>query len=156
VRYQKSLDVWNQLKLTKYNHESYFYTQDSTENSGETTIAVENGKVTQRSFKSWLYSYGQPGKSWHESANEIGSHTGAYDALTFDQVYEKCKNQIISQESANTTITFSVDADGILKECTATPVYRPASPGVGDCTLPLPPNPAFRIYIRSISALVYI
>jgi hypothetical protein len=121
--FDQSFAKWMSFKETIGNSYNYtVYNSSWVGISWQTTIKVNNGVVTERSFKSistqGLVYVPLENKEWIEAANELNSHqnSGAADVLTLDQIYDKARTEwLIKREKA--TIYFEAKNDGMLSSC---------------------------------------
>lgn len=126
--YDNSLQQWNELKQT--NGDSYKYEIQSGSVFGfgsSTKIIVENGNVKSRTYESYnlydsdnnylgfedriiIYSYA-------EASSDLNSNEYGAAPLTIDELYTICLSDYLTVNSNENDIYFSVDNDGILKDC---------------------------------------
>jgi len=123
--FNKSYNAWLQFKGSSGN--SYRYTVAGGSWTGfawQTTITVTEGKVTQRYFKLTPSPNSNPASipadklEWTETGNEIGTHvqSGAAEAITLDQVYEKARTEWLVKRS-NTSTDFEAKNNGMISLC---------------------------------------
>lgn len=120
--FEKSYNKWLTFKETSGN--TYCYTVAGSSWSGpawQTTITVDKGKVTQRSFKftstNGLGSIVQEDIEWTEDENSINSHEHyAADALTLDQVYDKARSEWLTKRE-NAKTYFETLNNGLISSC---------------------------------------
>ena len=118
-----SREEWNRAKVAHGN--SYTYSrgfQSWTGFSGETTLVVKNGVVTERHYKAQHASGGQA-SAWSEIGAQVGSHTDeGFPAVLVDALYDECRTQVLTQDETRNWMSFSVDQNGFLQACTYTPM----------------------------------
>lgn len=119
--FERSHKEWLGFKEASGNSYRYMVTTSSWVGwSTQTIITVSDGIITQRHFKynsveGLAENVPQEALEWTEDENEINSHeyTGAAEALTFDQVYDKARNEwLIKRENAKTY--FGADNNGLI------------------------------------------
>lgn len=119
--FEKSYKVWLSFKSTSGNSYSYKVTQTSVFGpASETTITVNDGKVTERHFKytSTVGMINVPPEvlEWTENGTEISSHTSGAAALTLDEVYEKARSEwLIKREKAK--VYLETNNNGLISSC---------------------------------------
>ncbi len=122
--FEKSYNEW--LVFKKNSDDSYRYTVTNGSwvgTSWRTDITVVNGKVTRRYFK-----YTSPGEftenipqedlEWTENEDQLNSHehTGAAEALTLDEIYDKARNEWLIKRK-NATVYFKANNNGLISAC---------------------------------------
>lgn len=126
--YKESLNTWKSLKLKNYDYTVVSFRE---ENVGRTTIKVRNGKVVRRTYiETKLFYYpGDYEEFWDEKTPEgVGSHEGEfpyYDivpAVTLDEVYTFCQNEILTQDLTpedleESKAVFEMLKGGIISKC---------------------------------------
>lgn len=122
--FEKSLSEWKKFKRSSGN--SYQYTVLRTSWVGmsfETVITVKKGKVVQRKF-TWIIRDGSSSqipddqREWTEEEDEINAHkdSGAADAITLDEVYDRAKNDWLKKRD-NVTTYFETKNNGMISSC---------------------------------------
>lgn len=87
----------------------------------ETTITVEDGVVTKRSFK-YTSTKGLPEnisaeeQEWTEKENEIGTHKIGAEPLTLDEIYDKAQEEWLLKKE-NTEFFFETENNGLISTC---------------------------------------
>jgi len=124
--FNTSLEAWQNL-----NARTYSYVVISTyENSvGRTTIRVRNGEVVSRRYveKSIFYVPGEVLVSWAETTPQtLNTHEGTPAAVTFDELYEDCRENYLTKENPSSTggewyARLDVDEKGLISRCGAYP-----------------------------------
>ena len=131
-QYRRSLKVWKNIDLKNYSYitETLPGMLDITTT---TTITVRNGKVIKREFtyddrteilfddetgeQSWNYY------SWvEEIPNELGTHDEGFVAITLDDLYVQCGQNILVQDPVRYEISFSTDNNELISRCTYYPI----------------------------------
>jgi hypothetical protein len=118
--FNSSYQSW--LDLKHKHHANYSYERDtvsSTNFYSSTKLTIKNGQVEYRDFFEWQAG-NTPKLSWSESFSELNLHTQGASAKTLDQLYQQCKNQILTKPKAQHKITLSVDRFNILQQCSYT------------------------------------
>jgi len=114
--------AWEGFKETNNNSYRYTVTQGSWVGfSTKTTITVESGTITERSF---LYTsteglsseIPEDELSWTETNDEIGIHASGAVPLTLDRIYEKAQNDWLLDRPDATTYFETMD-NGIISVC---------------------------------------
>lgn len=122
--YEKSLKEWREFK--KISGNSYQYTVLRTSWVGmsfQTVITVKNGKVIRRKFtwivpNDWSTQIPEDQREWTEEENEINMHkeSGAADAMTLEEVYDRAKNDWLKKRE-NVTTYFETENNGLISTC---------------------------------------
>jgi hypothetical protein len=87
----------------------------------ETIITVKNNVVVERRFDTATPV--QPGQAaplkteWTETGKEIGTHKGAVEARTLDELYVVAKKLVDAEVPANHVRNLAFDKQGILQHC---------------------------------------
>ncbi len=118
--FKNSYKNWQQLK-DKHNA-NYSYERDSLSPEGfhsSTKITVIDDQVEFRDFFEWQQG-NTPTLTWTEDFAQLGTHDQGASVKTVDQLYQQCKNQILSQPQTDFAITFKVDQINILQQCSYT------------------------------------
>lgn len=121
--YDKSFSAWKAYKASVNNSYSYKSTYGSFTGVGiETTITVENGKITNRDFI--RYKYDQPANNgiptktiiteWHETSADLGSHPEGMQLYTLDDIYDIAKNVWLKADAATNKIYFESKNNGVI------------------------------------------
>lgn len=118
----KSQQAWLAFKSSTENSYKYVITDASW--SGlrwETTITVEKGAITKRSFQ-YTSTKGLPEnisaeeREWTEEENEIGAHENGAEPLTLDEVYAKARAEWLLKRE-NTEFFFETKNNGLISTC---------------------------------------
>ena len=109
--YEMSYQTW--LKFKASNNNSYKY--EVVEMTGQTVITVENGEITQRSFK-YATNSEEEVNAWVETGDEIGIHEYAAAPLTLDQIYEKARTEWLIKKN-NTNTYFEINNNNLISLC---------------------------------------
>jgi hypothetical protein len=56
-------------------------------------------------------------ESWVETGVEVGTHQDVEPPRTMEKLYDDCARDVLSQDPAKNTITFSADARGAIQAC---------------------------------------
>lgn len=128
IRYEndfdKSYHQWLRFKDATGNSYRYKVVDGSWTGFGwQTVITVTKGKVTQRYFKLTpprdnTTVIPADKLEWTENENEINTHTqsGAAEAITLDQVYEKARTEWLIKRS-NAQTYFETKNNGLISNC---------------------------------------
>ena len=123
VELAMSRQAWDRAKLENGN--SYTYKrgfQSFTGFSGETTLVVKNGVVTERHYKEQHLSGGEA-VTWSEIGAQVGSHADqGFAPVLVDALYEECRTNVLTQDEDRNWMNFGVDENGFLQVCTYTPM----------------------------------
>jgi len=130
--YQASLNTWNNIKPSTYTYVQYIE-PSLVEVDITTTIAVTDGKVVKRAYH---YDDGETVTDWVEDTpEEIGSHEEGFPALTLDQVYSQCVENVLVYDAVLLYIVnFKTFSNGLIKECSFYPANASDGP-LGGVTL---------------------
>lgn len=117
--FNSSKASWDRLK--KENSNSYSYETSFKSWSGyeeKTKITVKNGVVQSREFRLIRYAPQEEQiESFEEGFNNLGSNEKGTKAVSFDQIYLECENDILKKDSTENFIYFENNEEGILKLC---------------------------------------
>ena len=117
----ESLLVWQDLKAA--DDGTYQYTRSDSSFSGyrsTTTFVVEADVVVRRAFE----GYDENGvlvDSFEEQGAEVGSNEGAAPAHTIDELYEICRDEVLTQDPDDNDFYLTFRDDGILELCVYVP-----------------------------------
>ena len=132
--YEKSLNSWSELKKTNgtsYSYESSFV---SWAGFGSTTkITVVDNKVTSREYIAFnLYDpetdeyLGMDNKiitdQFSEDINTLNTNNQGAKTLTIDELYVSCAADYLTVSTSKNEITFTIDSNGILTNCSYYPI----------------------------------
>jgi major membrane immunogen (membrane-anchored lipoprotein) len=135
----ESLLAWQDMKAA--DDGTYQYTRTSSSFTGyrdTTTVVVENDVVVRRTYEVYDEN-GALFDSFDEQGAEVGSNESGAPARTIDELYEICRDDVLTQDPAQNHIILTFHDDGILETC----VYVPrdcaddCDEGVGIDTLDL-------------------
>ncbi|WP_318309230.1 hypothetical protein [Flagellimonas crocea] len=117
-----SLRAWENFKESAKNSYRYTVNQGSWVGfSSKTTITVESGTITERSFQ-FTNTGGISSEipedelEWTETADEIGFHANGAAPLTMDEVYDKAKNDWLRNRTDATPYFETMD-NGLISTC---------------------------------------
>jgi hypothetical protein len=88
--------------------------------ASETSIEIMADRPTKRSRREQL-NLGPWRDVWMEEGPTIGSHPGSADALTLEQLYDRCEADVLSKDPAKNHIIFGLHPDGVLAYCEYAP-----------------------------------
>jgi hypothetical protein len=117
----ESLLVWQGLKAA--DDGTYQYTRSSSSFSGyrsTTTFVVEADVVVRRAFE----GYDENGvlvDSFDEQGAEVGSNEGAEPVRTIDELYEICRDEVLTQDPDSNYFYLTFRDDGVLELCVYVP-----------------------------------
>lgn len=117
--FKLSQQTWLSFKSASANSYRYTVTTSSwTGLSTETTITVEQGRVTHRSFvKTYRDNFNTPiTEQWQEDEAALNSHDEGAATITMDEIYENAKTDWLL-ERENATTYFEAKNDGIISLC---------------------------------------
>ena len=122
ITYDQSFSQWQKLKAK--NGISYVYTlsfQSWTGLRSSTTLTVENGFVSQRSYTEYLINYPENeivvSDSYTETGDDLGSHDKGVPLFTIDDLYDTCAKDYLVVDNSNNTLYFETDEKGIINTC---------------------------------------
>lgn len=115
----ESLSAWTQLKAA--DDGTYQYTRSDSSFSGyrnTTTFLVENDVVVRRSFEEFDANDTLV-DSFDEEGAQVGSTEGtsAAPVHTIDELYEICRDEVLTQDPESNTISLELRDDGVLSYC---------------------------------------
>ncbi|NOR70381.1 MAG: hypothetical protein GQ532_11935 [Methylomarinum sp.] len=121
---ENSLSSWHVLKRQK--GASYQYATEFSSWVGfgnETIISVKRDVVVEREYRSWN-NKGEKTLFWNElSPNELGKHKEGAPLKTMDELYDDCREILITKGSEKNRINLSFNKRGIMRTCLYTPKY---------------------------------
>lgn len=116
--YQASLQTWKSIqpRTYTYRHQTeYFLPTETSRNY--TDITVTDGKVVKRAY-TITDGFDNILSEWaEETPQEIGSHDQGFKALTLDQLYSQCRENVLVYDDVLFTIAFTTDANGVMIQC---------------------------------------
>jgi hypothetical protein len=121
--YQQSYEKW--LSDKRAHKESYEYMVTFTSWAGfreNTTITVNRGVVTGRSYEAWKYKEDKPGEKeitaqWTENITNLNSHQEGATSQTLDKLYQQCSDNWLPVNPSQNTIYFENKNNGLLSLC---------------------------------------
>ena len=123
TQYQNSLDAYNVLKSESGNCYTYQVVTSSWVGFGSrTSITVENGTVTQRSYEAWDSNRITTSSYEETDSTSIGSNSDGADPVTLDELYAECPNYLSMDETLN-SIYFSTDDNNVMTSCGYVPNF---------------------------------
>jgi hypothetical protein len=121
--FDQSKQKWNTYKTSINNSYSYIaYSNSVFGFYNQTTIFVENGKVTTRIYVQGMYPQG-PGAalqitdSWVENETTLNTHTGGAAAITLDDIYAEAPAKWLRVDTNKNDVYFDTDANGLIASC---------------------------------------
>jgi hypothetical protein len=119
AEYQSSLATWNRIKPKTYTFVQYIE-PSLVDVEVTTTITVTDGVVVRRAY--YYNDYSGDVITWVEDTpEEIGTHQQGFDALTLDQIYSECLENVLVYDEVLYIVKFLTDSNGLLKECSYYP-----------------------------------
>jgi hypothetical protein len=118
--FDPSLQKWNVYKASVNNSYIYSTTTNSFSRiSTTTTIAVESGIITLRSYVAYTTSGGTSIilKTWTENNSTLNTHSEGAPGITIDDIYSKAKNEWLTVDKKQNQIIFQTDGNGIIAQC---------------------------------------
>ncbi len=118
----ESLLVWQDLKAA--DDGTYQYTRSDSSFSGyrsTTTFVVEANVVVRRTFE----GYDENGvlvDSFDEQGAEVGSNEGAKPVHNIDELYEICRDEVLTQDPDSNYFYLTFRDDGVLELCSHVPI----------------------------------
>jgi hypothetical protein len=127
ARLEDSQSAWHEL-LRQQGAATYSYVVPTASFSGfstRTTVQFENASATYRRYEStaWLddNTLSPIALQWEERGAELGSHTGAAPLATLDDLYERCRSEVLTRDPDDNGIYLELDARNILATCVYVP-----------------------------------
>lgn len=120
--YTESRKQWIRLRDQDANTYRYSVLETSVNDRGsETTITVENGKVTARDFEAFTISEEDGSRnvifSYSENKQTLGSHQRGAPAVNIDELYDTCLGDYLGIDNETNTIYFDTHEGGIISLC---------------------------------------
>jgi hypothetical protein len=115
VQLFESLKKWEEKKATLGNDYSYTREFFSFLNfSFENVFVIEDDVVVERHY--WSQA-GADLETWSEYGTDVGTHDEGFRVATIDELYEECRDEVLTQDDTENFITLSFDAEGLLQTC---------------------------------------
>jgi hypothetical protein len=90
-----------------------------------TRISVADNRVTKREYQAAIGGAGietPVTTDWVETgAGEVGTHPEGAPAVTIDELYDRCRDDVLPRDRGSNDLTLLFRADGILDTCAYTP-----------------------------------
>lgn len=121
----QSLETWQQLKAQNGDHYRYEVNAASVFGpSYDTKVTVRADKVVQRDLT--ITDIDDEGntavtESWSETGDALGTHDDGAELLTIDEHYERCKDDVLSQNPVTNDIYLGFQDNGVLGDCSYIP-----------------------------------
>lgn len=125
-RLERSLAAWEALKKANgddYQYEVHFSAM--TGGGGMTLLEVRDDKVVMRTFEA--RGVNGPTEQWTERGAKLGSHENAAPLRTVGELYEICREEVLTQDRTVYNLYLEFGDDGVLKECQY--AYKPEDVG---------------------------
>ena len=127
INFETSQTQWQKLRIENGN--SYTYTlafQSWTGLQSETTLTINNGMVSQRSYKSYTLNHDEAVdtlyfETYTETGDSLGSHSRGVPLYSIDDLYATCANDYLTVDTSTNTLYFDTDEKGIISICGYTP-----------------------------------
>ena len=128
--YELSLNAWNKLKKTNGNSYTYESSLISWIGSGSTTkITVINNQVSSREYIAFDIFDPKTGDYlglknkritdlYNEDINTLNTNKQGAKPLTIEQLYSSCITEYLTVDTTENKITFAVDSNNLLSNCT--------------------------------------
>ena len=121
----KSLETWQQLKAQ--NGDDYRYEVSAASVFGpsyDTTLTVQADKVVQRDLA--ITEIDDEGnttvlESWSETGDALGTHGAGAELFTVDERYDRCKDDVLSQNPVTHDIYLEFQGNDVLRSCSYVP-----------------------------------
>jgi hypothetical protein len=117
----ESLAAWQDMKAA--DDGTYGYTRTSLSFTGfhsTTRFVVADDVVVRRTFEGYDEN-DQLVESFDEQGDEVGSNQGAAPVYTIDELYEVCRDGVLTQDPEANQLFLGFLADGILDHCLYVP-----------------------------------
>jgi hypothetical protein len=82
----------------------------------ETKIVISNGETIGRQYKTGIFP-SEMKDAWQEDKKTLGSHKDGAKALTIDELYYQCRNEVLSRKPQCNVFTIELFPNGVLKNC---------------------------------------
>ncbi len=117
--FDKSLNVWQEFKKSVNNNYSFtLKTQSWSGFADSTSIIVENGIVTGRTYTSYVIDPQTGIKStidnWTETKTNLNSHDSGGKTINIDAIYEMASSKWLKIDKRNNNIHFETKNQGII------------------------------------------
>jgi hypothetical protein len=113
----ESLTVWQEVKAADDGTYGYTWTTSSfTGYRTITTFVVSNDVVVRRTYEAYDEN-NQLVDSFDEQGDQVGSNPGGRPVYTIDQIYEVCRDEVLTQDPEAHAFFLSFHPDGILEAC---------------------------------------
>ena len=118
---ETSSDTWQALASDA--PAGYGYTRQFESFAGFgfiTSFEVVSDQVTMRSYEAYdVDEFGDrvTTDTWTETGSELGSHEVGHPLLTIDQIYEQCRDDVLTRDPSENTLILSFHENGILRTC---------------------------------------
>ncbi len=119
--FKRSYAAWQQFKQSSENSYRYTVTSGSwTGVSSETTIVVQNGQVSRRTYV-YRVPTDTPGESviateWTEEGDAVGTHAEGADWITLDEIYDRAETDWLKKRAGAETF-FEAKNAGLISVC---------------------------------------
>lgn len=121
----KSLETWQQLKAENGDHYRYEVSAGSVFGpSYDTTLTVQADKIVQRDLA--VTQIDDEGntiivESWSETGDALGTHDNGAELVTVDERYNRCRDDVLSQNPVTNDIYLEFQDNGVLRDCSYIP-----------------------------------
>ena len=117
--FDKSYSAWLKFKSDRNNN--YSYTVNTSSFSGyvtNTTLTIENGKVTKRDFTASVGDFGTNSQkvvqeTWLEEGSSLNTHKNGAPTRTLEEVYSEAKNNWLKKRD-NAQTYFETKNQGMI------------------------------------------
>lgn len=121
--YGQSYEQWLSDKQAHQDSYEYVVTFSSWAGFGEnTTITVNRGVVTGRTYEAWKYKEDKPAEKeitlqWTEDAAQLNTHQEGAAAQIFDQLYQQGSMKWLRVNTSQNKVYFENENNGLLSLC---------------------------------------
>lgn len=122
-----SLANWNKLKEKSGGNYRYQVRRASFVGASETEVAVENGKVVMRRYRTFTppapvdpsnpNAAAQPDYAWTEEGDKLGTHKEGAPAKTIDELYAVAQEVLTKKLEPHERLYVKYDDRGLLSYC---------------------------------------
>lgn len=120
--YNDSFTLWTNSK--KERGDDYEFTLNTSSVFGfssNTIITVINGKIVSRKYEAFQNNGSSPENvlidTWVENEENLNTHTEGAEAVSLDEIYQRCYSNILSVDENDNFIYFENENDGLLSLC---------------------------------------
>lgn len=118
----ESLLTWQNMKAA--DDGTYQYTRTTSSFSGyrtSTALVVENDVVVRRTYEAFDADNVLV-ESFDEQGAEVGSNENGAPVLTIDELYESCRDDVLTRDTEQNQIVLTFHDSGIVRTCVYVPL----------------------------------